>query len=118
MRAQIPENALRRLRQPENRAQIHQQASGREGEEEGAFGGEIGAEKWGALQGEEKGEEEGEEDCEGEGLEDEAGEEDVVGDCGAFLVGLGAADHACAGDLQNRCDDIAGHKAPEYQLWS
>ena len=50
--------------------------------------------------------EEGEVDCEGEGLDGETGEEDVVRFGGVFAVGFVAADQGGAGDLGDCAEDI------------
>ena len=53
------------------------------------------------------------EDEEGEALETQAAKEDVVGGGRVFIVGFSCADERCAGNLDDRCNDVADDKGDD-----
>lgn len=108
MRTKALLKPLRRLRQPKARAQIHQKRSRTQRHRKGHH--RRGRDLAHAM------EVDGEQDDENEernGLEGQAGEEDVVGGGGVFAVAFGAADAGGSGDLDDGGDDVADDEEDE-----
>lgn len=109
------EESLRRLREPEDGAEVDEEAGGGDGEDEGVFAPDVFVV---AMDGEGDAEEQQDEQerREGECLHREAREQDVVARVWVFAVGLGRADDGGAGDLHDGRQDVRRDEAPQYQL--
>lgn len=105
----IPLHPLRRLRQPEDRPQINQQRRHDDGEGE-LHHAAFTAGRRALSRAVDEVAEEGDEDEEGEDLECQAGEEDVI--CGgwALPIAFRDADQSCPGNLHDSSDDVAGYE--------
>ena len=99
MRRQILLKTLRRLRQSEDRPQVHEQRGRDERETEGLLLGVLDAPGTCEHDGQQ-----GAEDGKGEDLGGQPAEQDVVGGGGVLLVAVGGADEGRAGDLDDRFD--------------
>ncbi|MBA7495503.1 hypothetical protein ES702_06090 [subsurface metagenome] len=108
MRRQVLHQTLRRLRQPEDSPQIHSQRSDSSSRDKSLEF--LGGDAPGAVH--EKTEND-DEDEEGDDLEGETGEENVVGGCGVVAGGVGYAYHCGAGDLDDCGEDVAEDEDPE-----
>lgn len=115
MAARIPAYPLGGFGQAENRPQVDQQAADDDGAAELHQATGAGAGGCFARFGQ-KDEEEDKKKEEGEDLVDEAGEQDVVGRVGRFVVAFGIADQARADHLGDGGDDVAGDEEPEDEL--
>ena len=99
---------LGRLRQPEAHSHIHEQ----HGAAERRIKRPIHALEQHPPRPDRKRREQHDKDEEGDGLEDEAGEEDVVGGGGVPAVRFGDADEGRAGDLHEGGNHVGGDEEP------
>jgi len=114
MRAQIAKNPLARLRQPKYRPQINQQTRPSQRRKKRIFRPHRRRPLGTSRQGVAECGEEDEEDGEGEGLEGETAEEDVVRHLWGFPIRLRFPNTRRARNLHNGRHHIRRHKRPQH----
>lgn len=118
----VAEEALGRLGETEDGAEVDEEAGGGDGEDEDVLAAPEGGfvvvttTTGGTGEGEAEEEEDEQEGGEGERLQREAGEQDVVARGGVLFVGFRRADEGGAGDLHGGRQDVRRDEAPQDEL--
>lgn len=118
----VAEEALGRLGETEDGAEVDEEAGGGDGEDEDVLAAPEGVfvvvttTTGGTGEGEAEEEEDEQKGGEGEGLQREAGEQDVVARRWVLFVGFGRANEGGAGDLHGGRQDVRRDEAPQDEL--
>lgn len=116
VRRHLAKEALGRLRETEDGAEVDEEARGRDGEDEDVFAGPGVFVVAAAAEGDAEEEQDEQEGGEGGGLHRETGEQDLVARARILPVRLRRPNDGRAGNLHDGRQDVRRDEAPQYQL--